>query len=143
MTTTRQAKSSEPLLLDHILESAVVLNWHDLVRGAIPGLIHVEYHIGEQQSIGELRIWSSTARGYWSLVCHSSIDSDLSCTLHFKNGYQDGDFGKLLAAIMKGQGEFLHKRAANANYLVQVGLPRVDVLASAKTSIDTIAGSKR
>jgi hypothetical protein len=43
---------------------------------------------------------------------------------------------------MKRQGEFPHEQVANANYLVQVGPPSVDVLASAKTSIDTIAGSK-
>jgi len=75
-------------------------------------------------------------------VCHCSIDPDLSCTLHFRNGYQDGDLGKLLAAIMKRQGEFLHKRVANTNYLVQVGPPGVDPPGSGKTSIETIAGSK-
>lgn len=141
MTTKDEAKSSEPMPRDQILESAVVINWSDLVRGAIPGLVQVEYHVGEQRLIDDVRIWSSTARGYWSLMCHCSIDPDLSCTLHFRNGYQDGDFGNLLSAIMKRQGEFLHKRIANANYLVQVGPPTVDVLASAKTSIDTIAGS--
>ena len=141
MITPDEAKSSEPMPLDHILESAIVINWSDLVRGAVPGLVHVEYHVGEERLIDDVRIWSSTARGYWSLVCHCSIDPDLSCTLHFRNGYQDGDFGNLLSAIMKRQSEFLHKRIANANYLVQVGPPTVDVLASAKTSIDTIAGS--
>ena len=140
--TADEATSSESVPLDHILESAVVINWSDLVRGAIPGLVHVEYHVGEERLIDNVRIWSSTTRGYWSLVCHCSIDPDLSCTLHFRNGYQDGDFGKLLAAIMKRQGEFLHKRVANTNYLVQVGPPGVDVPASGKTSIDTIAGSK-
>ena len=141
MTTTHEEKPSEPVPLDHILECAVVINWSDLVRGAIPGLVHVEYPVAEERLIDDVRIWSSTARGYWSLVCHCSIDPDLSCTLHFRNGYQDGDFGNLLSAIMKRQGEFLHKRNANANYLVQVGPPSVDVLASAKTSIDTVAGS--
>ena len=141
MTTTHEEKPSEPVPLDHILESAVVINWSDLVRGAIPGLVHVEYPIAEERLIDDVRIWSSTARGYWSLVCHCSIDPDVSCTLHFRNGYQDGDFGNLLLAIMKRQGEFLHKRNANANYLVQVRPPSVDVLASAKTSIDTVAGS--
>jgi hypothetical protein len=141
MTATHEAKSSEPMPLDHILESAVVISWSNLVRGAIPGLVQVEYHVGKERLIDDLRIWSSTSRGYWSLVCHCSIDPDLSCTLHFRNGYLDGGFGNLLAAIMKRQGEFPHKQVANANYLVQVGPPSVDVLALAKTSIDTIAGS--
>ena len=140
--TADEATSSESVPLDHILESAVVINWSDLVRGAIPGLVHVEYQVGEERLIDNVRIWSSTTRGYWSLVCHCSIDPDLSCTLHFRNGYQDGDLGKLLAAIMKRQGEFLHKRVANTNYLVQVGPPGVDPPGSGKTSIETIAGSK-
>jgi len=143
MTTTDESKSSEPMSLDHILESAVVINWSDLVRGAIPGLVHVEYHVGEGRLIDDVRIWSSTARGYWSLVCHCSIDLNLSCTLHFRNGYQDGDFGNLLSAIMKRQGEFLHKRVANVSHLLQVGPPSVDVLASAKTSINAIARSQQ
>jgi hypothetical protein len=36
--TADEATSSESVPLDHILESAVVINWSDLVRGAIPGL---------------------------------------------------------------------------------------------------------
>jgi hypothetical protein len=126
--------------LDYILESAVVINWSDLVGDAASGLVQVQYHVGEERLIDDVRIWSSTARGYWSLVCHCSVDPYLSCTLHFRNGYQDGDFGNLLAAIMKRQSEFLHKRIANANYLVRVGPPTIDVLASAQTSIDAIAG---
>jgi hypothetical protein len=141
MITPDEAKSSEPRPLDHTLASATVINWRDLVRGAVPGLVRVECHVGEERLIDDVRIWSSTARGYWSLVYRCSIDPDLSCTLHFRNGYQDGDFGDLLSAIMKRQSEFLHKRIANANYLVQVGPPTVDVLASAKTGIDPIAGS--
>jgi len=84
--TADEATSSESVPLDHILESAVVINWSDLVRGAIPGLVHVEYHVGEERLIDNVRIWSSTTRGYWSLVCHCSIDPDLSCTLHFRIG---------------------------------------------------------
>lgn len=140
---TDEKKSSEPMALDHILESAVMINWTDLVRGTTPGQVHIEYHIGEERLVDNVRIWSSTARGYWSLVCHCSIDPDLSCTLHFRNGYQAGNFGDLLSAIMKHQYEFLHKGTANANYLVQVGPPSVDILASATTSIDTITGQQR
>ena len=36
MTTTFVPASSEPMLLDPRLESAVVINWGDLVRSAIP-----------------------------------------------------------------------------------------------------------
>lgn len=140
MTTTYVPKSPEPMPLDQILESAVVINWSNLVHGTIPRLVHVEYHTGEERLIDDVRIWSSTARGYWSLVCHCWIASDLSCTLNFRSGYQDGNFGNLLSAIVKHQREFPHKQAPNTNYFVQVGPPSIDVLASAKARIETIAG---
>jgi len=141
--TTYVPKSSEPMPLEQILESAVLINWSNLVRGAFPGLIHVEYHTGEERFIDDVRIWSSTSRGYWSLVCHCSIDPDLSCNLNFRSGYEDGNFANLLSAIMKHQREFPQQQAANTNYLVQVGPPSVGVLASAKTSINAIARSRQ
>jgi hypothetical protein len=34
------------ITLDQILESAVVLNWKDLLPGRITNLVHVEYRLG-------------------------------------------------------------------------------------------------
>ena len=63
------------MLLNQILESTVVLNWKDLTKNA-EALIHVEHHIGVECSIDYLRIWSSTARGYWNLVRYCSVSPD-------------------------------------------------------------------
>jgi hypothetical protein len=71
-TSHLQPKSSELKSLDRILESAVVINWNNLIREVIPGLIHVECDIAEERFMDNVRIWSSTPRGYWSLVRHSS-----------------------------------------------------------------------
>lgn len=64
----KRTKTSAPTPLDRILESVVVINWSNLVRGTISAVVHVEYHIDEDRFSDNVRIWSSTARGYWSLV---------------------------------------------------------------------------
>lgn len=72
MTDGDEQQASEPKLLNQVLESTVVLNWKDLTKNT-KALTHVEYHIGMERSIDYLRVWSSTARGYWSLVCHCTV----------------------------------------------------------------------
>src|SRR5271167_2322539 len=96
MATAGWQQTLEPMPLDQILESAVALNWKDLIRGAKAGLIHIEYHIGVERSIDYLRVWSSTVRGYWSLVCQCSVNPDFSSTLKFSNGYQAHELGTSL-----------------------------------------------
>ena len=80
---------SQPKLLNQILESTIVLNWKELTKNA-EALIHVEYHIGVEGSIDYLRVWSSTARGYWNLVRYCSVSPDLS-ELKFGIRYQSPD----------------------------------------------------
>jgi len=75
MTNGGGQPAPQPKLLNQILESTVVLNWKDLTKNA-EALIHVEYHIGVERSIDYLRIWSSTARGYWNLVRYCSVSPD-------------------------------------------------------------------
>jgi len=75
MTDGGGQPAPQPKLLNQILESTVVLNWKDLTKNA-EALIHVEYHIGVERSIDYLRIWSSTARGYWNLVRYCSVSPD-------------------------------------------------------------------
>ena len=56
----------DPTILNHIVESAVAVNWKALIRGAKAALVQVEYRLDEELSLTYLRIWSSTTRGYWS-----------------------------------------------------------------------------
>ena len=139
MTTAGGQQTSE--LLDRILESAVVLNWKDLTQNPKAGLIHVEYHIGVERSIDYLRVWSSTVRGYWSLVCHCSVGPDSSSTLRFGNGHRPRELGTSLEAIMTHQGTFPHDCAANTDHLLQVGPPSVEETAAAKLRIEKAFGS--
>jgi len=82
MITPDEAKSSESMPLDQVLESAVVINWSDLVRGAVPGLAHVEYHVGAERLIDDVRIWSSTAEatGAWCATARSIPIYRVPCT---------------------------------------------------------------
>ena len=64
----KRTKTAAPTPLDRLLESVVVINWSNLVQGTTPAVVHVEYHYEEDRFSDNSRIWSSTARGYWSLV---------------------------------------------------------------------------
>ena len=47
MTTAPQSMPAQlDVKLDHVLESAVALNWKDLVQGQSDGLVQIEYHVG-------------------------------------------------------------------------------------------------
>jgi hypothetical protein len=54
---------------DQILESAVVASWADLMRGALSGLIHIEYGFAPSGTLDYLQVWSSIKRGHWLLAC--------------------------------------------------------------------------
>ena len=66
LETTISHAPFDPRILNHILESAVALNWKALIGGAKAALTQVEYHLDEEPSLMYFRAWSSTTRGYWS-----------------------------------------------------------------------------
>ena len=55
--------------LDRALEYAVIQSWDELMPDPSSGLIHVEYQTASDRSLDFLKVWSSTLRGYWNLVC--------------------------------------------------------------------------
>jgi hypothetical protein len=48
-------KPNENQSLERILESALVVSWADLMRGAQTGLIHIEYGCGQHFGLSENR----------------------------------------------------------------------------------------
>lgn len=142
MTDGDEQQASEPKLLNQVLESTVVLNWKDLTKNT-KALTHVEYHIGMERSIDYLRVWSSTARGYWSLVCHCTVSLDSTSVLKFGDGYQSPGLGASLQAIMNDQSRYPHVYSANTDHLVQVGPPNLEDTAAAKLTLEGAFGSVR
>ncbi len=124
------AKVCNPVPLDNILTSAVVLNWDALAPGSTTGIVKVEYHIGTDGSVESLKLWAS-AREYWSLVCDYSTNLGWSDGPRFSNGYHSHRLGRLLQSIMMNQNLFRHECSSNTNGTLEIGNPTAEEIASA------------
>jgi hypothetical protein len=124
------AKVCNPVPLDNILTSAVVLNWDALAPGSTTGTVKVEYHIGMDGSVESLKLWAS-AREYWSLVCDYSTHLGWSDGPRFSNGYHSHRLGRLLQAIMLNQNLFRHDCSSNSNGKLEIGTPTAEQITSA------------
>jgi hypothetical protein len=126
MRTIRHSRARRSL--DQVLTSAVVLNWKDLMGGAQPGLIHIEYHTDNQRSLQYLKVWSSTAKGYWQLVCEYWVRPGWSHPkgLAFADGRGSADFASMLRFLVTHQHSFSKDFGVIQGGLVQVNLPTED-----------------
>jgi hypothetical protein len=122
MTTELAPKAGGTVALDHILSSAVVLNWDALARGAAEELVKIEYHIGMDGSMECLKLWARAGE-YWRLICDYSIDRGWSDGPRFSNGYHSRRLGRLLQSIMLNQNLFQHDCSPNSNGTLEIGPP--------------------
>lgn len=94
--------------LDRVIENAVILSWDELMPKAIPGIIQVEYHTGPEGRLEYLKVWASTERGYWNLVCEywkCSLWSHVP-GMTFGTIYRPGDFSRRLESVMQHEDDF-------------------------------------
>jgi hypothetical protein len=138
MTTTPQSLPAQNIQLSQILQSAVVLNWSDLVQVATGGLLQIEYHSGGERSVDSLKMWCNTARGYWSLICDYSVNPGWSNGPRFSNGFHSRSLGRLLESIMMNQNLFQHVSEVNSNTVIQIGPPTQEEVAAAKLQMDEV-----
>jgi hypothetical protein len=138
MTTAPQALPAHDVKLEHILESAVVLNWNALVQGQSAGAVQIEYHVDGERSVDCLKMWSSTPRGYSSLICNYSVNPGWSSGPCFSNGFHSRDLGRLLESIMLNQNLFHLGSEPNSNVVIQVGPPTPEQVESAKLQLSEI-----
>jgi hypothetical protein len=117
--------SNESQSLERILESAVVVSWADLVRGAKSGLIHIEYGFAASGTLDYLRFWSSISRGHWLLAVEywTSPSKSHSTGVHFDNGYESKTLKHILDAVMQHQTEFSLPVDFGRQGLLQVATP--------------------
>lgn len=114
--------------IDRVLESAVVLSWKDLLHTAKEGLVHVEYGTAPEPSLQYLKIWLSTARGTWDLICEYWMSAGSSkvpvAGLTFSNGYYSADLAQMLANMMRHQEGFPNSLCGESGVnLIQVQPP--------------------
>ena len=129
------AKPVNPVELDHILTSAIFLNWEALTASPTGGKVRIEYHIGPGGSVEYLTIWGS-AREYWSLICNYSVNPGWSDGPSFSNGYHSRTLGRLLQSIMMNQNLFFHGCKPNTNGMLQIGAPSLQDTDNARLRVN-------
>src|ERR1700684_1913832 len=125
MIVTPRLPTMETVRVDAMLTDAVVLSWNDLMPQPASGLIHIEYHVEPLGSVEYMKVWASTVRGYWKLVCEHWMRWDIThrSGLRFNNGYQSDRLAKMLVAIMQHQEIFLVDAAPGKDRMIQVPPP--------------------
>src|SRR5690348_1022235 len=123
--------------IDRILECAVALNWNGLTQADETTAMQVEYQTGPSHTLEYLKIWSSTTRGYWNLVCEywMQAGSGHESGATFSGHEYSGDFTWMLDAIMQHQGAFRPVSTDFVEGLVQIKQPTDRDLASAQTDM--------
>jgi len=116
------------LPLDDILESAVILSWSELFSGPDSSMVHVEYATAPEPCLQYLKIWRSSKRSKWELICEYWISAGSAGAPHigltFGRGYRSPRLTKMLESILRHQGGIPDALAGETKLnLIVVGLP--------------------
>jgi hypothetical protein len=146
MTATSCLPEVDSISLDAILAGALTLNWSDLMPEPASGLIHVEYHVDSLGSVEFVKVWASTVRGHWNLICEHWMRSGASHQggSRFSNRYESDGLNSMLGTIMQHQEVFLLDTPAGSDRMIQV-YPPTDADRAAATKVmqvfrDRLAG---
>ncbi len=128
MIATPYLPAVDSIQLDAILTDAVILNWSDLMPELSSGQIHIEYHVEATGSVEFVKVWGSTIRGYWNLICEHWMrwNATHQSGLHFSNGYKSDRLAEMLDTIMQRQGALLVGAAPGKDRMIQVQPPTDD-----------------
>jgi hypothetical protein len=124
--------------LERILESAVVMSWTDLARGAPAGLIHIEYGFAAGGTLDYLKVWSSLTRGHWLLACDywMSANTFHSAGIRFENGYKSEGLAHILEIAMQHQDSFVLPENLGRQGLLQISTPTAEEIAAAAALVN-------
>ncbi len=123
------------IALDQVLGSAVVMNWNALVAGAPEGLVKVEYRVGSDGALEDLRLWAQT-REYWTLICEYSTRLGWSDGPRFLNGFHSRPLSRLLQSIMANKVLFQQQSTPNTNGVIEVRTPTEEDTVSATLRVN-------
>jgi len=123
--------------LDRILESAVIVSWPDLMKGAKSGLIHLEYAFVPDGSLEYLKVWSCVIRGHWHLACEYWMAPSTfhSSGVHFEKGFRSEGLTQTLEFIMQNQQAFLPSPDRGRTGLLQIAEPTEEESTAAANSV--------
>jgi hypothetical protein len=130
-------KPTENHTLEQILESVIVASWEDLTNGAQPGLIHIEYNLATDGTLGDLRILASVIRGRWLVVCEywMSASSSHDSGARFENGYHSDGLAHTLEFVMQHQNAFGLPPSLGRAGLLQIPPPTQAEIVAAVASV--------
>lgn len=113
------------LRLDRTLECAVHAAWDELMPTAKAGSIQVEYRIEGDGFLQYLKIWASTKKGYWNLVCEQWMTAAWSHVpgLQFSEGYYSEALAHFLEIIARHQKVFISVSGTGRNGSLQISPP--------------------
>ncbi len=126
----------ESIPFDEVLADTVVLSWNDLMAEPSSGLIHIEYHVESLGSVEFLKVWASTIRGEWNLICEYWMRAGGSheSGLRFFGGYKSTELEQALQSILQHRELFLVGTAPGDDHMIQVFPP---------TDAERVAAGKR
>src|SRR5690348_13498900 len=115
------------LEIEHVLQSAVILSWNELVSGS-DSMVHVEYATAPEPCLQYLKIWRTAKQTQWDLICEYWISAGSAGAPHigltFGRGYHSPRLTQILESILRHQGGIPDALAGEtALNLIVVGLP--------------------
>lgn len=125
---------------DFALESAVSLSWNELMPASPNGIINVEYHSNPGHLLEYLKVWKSSERGYWSLICEYWKTSPWSHApgISFGKGYGPGEFSRRLEDVMTRENDF--DKSSQQDSLIQINSDTVSERNTAANRKEALAG---
>jgi hypothetical protein len=135
-------KPEEKQNLERVLESAIVVSWADLMRGAPSGLVHIKYGFAPTGTLDYVQIWSSISRGQWLLACEYWMSSSTfhGTGVHFENGYNSEGLAQILESVMQHQMAFSLPADLGRQGLLQISTPTQEERTAAAASVTEACG---
>jgi len=135
-------KFDENQSLDRTLESAIVVSWKDLLRGAQSGLIHVEYGFASTGTLDYLKVLSSPTRGHWLVACEYWMSASVvhAAGVRFENGFTSEKLAHILEFVMQHQDSFVLPPARHRDGLLQIPTPTMEEDTAAAAMINKVLG---
>jgi hypothetical protein len=120
--------------IERILASAVFSNWRDFSPGSLPTVMQLEYQTGPTGSLECLKLWSSTVRPDWKLICEYWMQSSPAHQqgITFTEPNSSSGLTRMLHAIMQHQESFSAVGTLLLDGVVQIAYPQEAQCTAAK-----------